>query len=132
SRGNVKMRRLLNEAELEEIAAARGFGRFEAVSGNHAEQVARFGNADVIVSVHGAGFTNLLFARPGAAVVELFPQNCVKSSYLWLSNRLHLHHYPLLGTVGDYHQSFRVDPDRFAAKLDEVLAHQAQGRSTAA
>jgi Glycosyltransferase 61 len=132
SRGEARKRRLLNEPELAAIAGALGFQRFEAVAGNHAEQVRRFGNADAIVAVHGAGLTNLLFARPGTAVIELFPENCVKSTYLWLSNRMQLRHYPLLGSAGDYHQGFRVDPGRFAARLDAVLGQAAQRRPTAA
>ena len=131
SRGAARKRRLKNEAELEAIAAARGFARFTAVTANHPEQVRRFANADVIVGVHGAGFTNLLFAQAGAAVIELFPSNCVKSTYLWLSNRVNLRHYPLLGTQGDSQQAFDVAPDLFAARLDEVLAQRAQNRLTA-
>lgn len=122
TRGNAKQRQLLNAAPLEAIAASRGFARFTAVSSNHADQVQRFGNADVIVAVHGAGLTNLLFARPGTTVIELFPENCVKSTYLWLSNRLNIRHHALLGSSGDYHQAFHVDPDRFAARLDKILA----------
>jgi hypothetical protein len=132
SRGTSRKRRLLNEPELEAIATGLGFQRFEARSENHAEQVARFANADVIVAVHGAGLTNLLFARPGASVIELFPENCVKSTYLWLSNRLNLSHYPLLGSVGDYHQGFHIDPQHFASKLEAVLARASRGRPTAA
>ena len=80
----------------------------------------RFSNADIVVAVHGAGLTNLLFARPGTAVIELFPENCVKSTYLWLSNRINLNHTALLGSAGDYHQAFHVDPYRFATTLDAV------------
>jgi hypothetical protein len=131
SRGAARKRRLTNEAELEAIATSRGFERFEAVPGNHAEQVRRFADADVIVGVHGAGLTNLLFARPGSSVIELFPANCMKSTYLWLSNRLNHPHYPLIGTSGDGQQAFAVDPDAFAARVDEVLAQRAQSRLTA-
>jgi hypothetical protein len=126
SRGGVKLRRMLNEPELETIAARLGFQRFEAVSGNHPEQVLRFGNADVIVAVHGAGLANLLFARPGTAVIELFPADFVKSTYLWLSNRLGLRHHCVVGSPGNYDQDFHVDPCLFAARLDEVMASAAR------
>jgi hypothetical protein len=122
SRGEAKARRLINETELEAIAARHGFTRFEATSGNHPEQVSRFANADAVIAVHGAGLTNLIFARPGTAVMELFPSNCIKSTYLWLSNRLDLRHYPLLGSDGDYHQAFQVDPRHFEARLGEICA----------
>jgi capsular polysaccharide biosynthesis protein len=132
SRGAEKARRLTNEAELEAIAARHGFTRFEAVSGNHPEQVRRFANADAIIAVHGAGLTNLIFAQPGTAVMELFPRDCVKSTYLWLSNRLDLRHYPLLGSDGDYSQAFAVDSRHFEAKLGEMLAASAPDASSAA
>ena len=132
SRGDVKLRRLLNEPELAAIAARHGFQRFEAVSGNHPEQVRRFGNADVIVAVHGAGLANLLFARPATTVIELFPANFVKSTYLWLSNRLGLRHIPVVGGPGNYDQDFRVDPALFSARLDEVMSSIARHASTAA
>ena len=130
SRGSVKLRRLLNEAELEAMAARHGFQRFEAVSANHPEQVQRFGNADVIVAVHGAGLANLLFARPGTIVVELFPEDFVKSTYLWLSNRLGLRHIPVVGSRGSYDQDFRVDPAVFSARLDEAMALTARPLSS--
>ncbi|GBG28070.1 EGF domain-specific O-linked N-acetylglucosamine transferase [Hondaea fermentalgiana] len=38
-----------------------------------AEQVATVRDADVLLSVHGAGLTHLLFMRPGTLVVELIP-----------------------------------------------------------
>ncbi len=122
SRGNARLRRLLNEADLQALAERRGFRRFEAASGNHPEQVARFGNADVIVAVHGAGLANLLFARPGTVVVELFPQDFVKSTYLWLCNRLGLRHLPVIGAPGTYNQDFRVAPALFSAALEDALA----------
>jgi hypothetical protein len=122
SRGNTPLRRLTNEDAIEAIAAQRGLRRFEAVGSNHAEQVSRFANADVIVAVHGAGLTNLLFARPGTIVIEIFPEDFVKTTYLWLSNRLNLRHFPLVGSRGNYDQAFHLDPSLFAAKLDEALS----------
>lgn len=131
SRGGAKQRRLKNEAALQAVAERKGFRCFEAVSGNHPEQVLRFGNADVVVAVHGAGLTNLLFARPGATVIELFPENCVKSTYLWLASRMGVAHHALLGTKGDYNQAFEIDDQRFAAMLDSVLGTSQRASSAA-
>ena len=85
---------------------AAGFETFEPASGNHREQVETFRNADVVVAVHGAALTNLMFCRPGTLVVELFAEDHVKSTYLWLAHRLGLRHVAVVGTPGDLNQGF--------------------------
>ena len=121
SQSAAKQRRLLNQAELEEIAAARGFQSFEAHADNHEEQVRRFGEAEIIVATHGAGLTNLLFARPGATVLELFPENCVKSGYLWLATRMGLNYRGLLGEPGQSKHAYSITPQRFTAGLQDAM-----------
>ncbi len=39
-----------------------------------AEQIALFSSADVIIAQHGAALANLIWARPTATVVEIFPR----------------------------------------------------------
>jgi capsular polysaccharide biosynthesis protein len=132
SRGKTRTRRLINEEALVAIAERIGFRSFEAVAENHAEQVRRFANADAVIAVHGAGLSNQLFCRPGTAVIELFPANCVKSTYLWLANRMKLQHHALLGSAGDYNQAFSIDPSLFEARLTEIMSRLPQNRSSAA
>ena len=36
------------------------------------DQIDHFAAADAIVGLHGAGLTNLVFAKPGARVLEIF------------------------------------------------------------
>jgi len=122
SRGGTAIRRLDNEAALFAIAERRGFERFVATSDNHAEQVRVFSEAEAVVGVHGAGLANLLFAPAGARVLELFPANFTKSTYLWLSRRLGLDYGWLVGTAGNYDQQFSVDETAFAAALDRLTA----------
>jgi len=69
-------RRLVNEPELEQALVARGFTVVHAGQLTVAEQAVRFGSARCVVAPHGAALTNLMFAPPGAALVELFhPQH---------------------------------------------------------
>jgi capsular polysaccharide biosynthesis protein len=89
--------------------------------------VRRFAEADVIVAVHGAGLTNLLFARPGATVIEIFPENCIKSTYLWLARQMGLNYRALVGGPGDYRQAFQLPADQFAAEIDEALRARRDG-----
>ena len=72
SRELAKNRRLVNEADVL-AALPAGFERVATESMGVREQAVLFSKAAVIVAPHGAGLTNLLFARPGALVVELVP-----------------------------------------------------------
>lgn len=114
-RGDAKLRGMTNAAEVGAVLAEAGFERLVATSANLPEQVARFAAARLIVAVHGAGLGNLLFARPGAVVIEIFPGDFVKSTYWWMARRLGLRHVALIGGPGDYDQ-------RFAAPLDALRA----------
>ena len=63
------LRRLVCEDEL--IAALPGFEPVKLETLPSAEQARVFADADIIVAPHGAGLTNIGFARPGTVVVEL-------------------------------------------------------------
>lgn len=109
SRGGAKLRRLRNEAALAALLARHGFETFVATDANHAEQIARFRAARIVVSVHGAGLANLLFTAPGARVVEIFPATKVKSPYWWICRQRGHRHVPVIGGAGDRDEAFEVD-----------------------
>ncbi len=66
-------RAIVNEAALVELLTARGFRVLDPGALPVREQISTFARASVIVSAHGAALANLVFASPGAAVVEIFP-----------------------------------------------------------
>jgi len=69
-------RRLVNEPELEQALVAQGFSVVHTGQMSVAEQAVLFGSARCVVAPHGAALTNLIFAPPGTALVELFhPQH---------------------------------------------------------
>jgi capsular polysaccharide biosynthesis protein len=71
SRRDSSHRVLLNEPDIEARLEALGF-RVVTLSGmSVVEQIRTFSSARVIVGAHGAGLTNLIFAPPGAAVIEI-------------------------------------------------------------
>lgn len=71
SRSDASDRRIRNEGTLLDALDDYGFERI--VPGEHSfeEQVRRFAEAETILGPHGAGLTNMIFARE-ARVVELF------------------------------------------------------------
>lgn len=123
SRGGTRIRRMTDEPAIAAHLSAMGFSGFVPQAGDHRAQVERFGAARVIVAVHGAALTNLLFASPGAQVVEIFPSNFVKSTYWWLSRRLGLGYHPVIGGPGDYDQVFAAGEEGVMAAVRRALAN---------
>jgi capsular polysaccharide biosynthesis protein len=71
SRRDSNLRVMHNEAELEEALRPLGFTTFVVGDAPVTEQIRAFSGARVIVGAHGAGLTNLIFAPPGAFVLEI-------------------------------------------------------------
>jgi hypothetical protein len=87
SRGRTPNNRIVrNEDEVVEMLAGHGFMVVDPGSRSVLEQIRMFAEAELIVSPHGAAMTNLLFASPGAAVVELLAPNYVDVSYWKLAD----------------------------------------------
>ena len=131
SRGDKKRtRRVENEAEL--VAALEPLG-FEAVDPGvlaPAEQVRAFAEAEYIVGPHGAGLTNLAFAAPGAAVIELFARDYVNECFWALACAVEGLRYRYL--VGDgspvrsrrnrgVASDIKVDTGQVLRLLDELM-----------
>jgi hypothetical protein len=72
SRRGAGGRQLVNEAELLAGLEARGFVALQPEQLSVAEQARRMSSARCVVAPHGAALTNLVFAPPGALLLELF------------------------------------------------------------
>jgi len=70
SRANMSKRRVRNEDEVMDLLADWGFERYRPDELSFAEQVTLFSNAEVIVSPHGSGLMNQIFAED-AVIIEL-------------------------------------------------------------
>ncbi len=60
------------------------------------EQAELFCNAEIIIAPHGAGLTNLVFAKPNTLVIEIFQYRLDETFWL-LSQQLKLRHFCILG-----------------------------------
>lgn len=120
SRAGAKLRSPINENELEAKLDIAGAPVFIASDANHPEQIARFRAARVVVAVHGAGLTNILFCAPGTKIIEIFPRNFVKSTYWRLAQVLGLEHQPIIAGAGNYDQHFEVDADEVVHAVERA------------
>jgi len=97
SRARAKNRQLINEQEVNDLLTKSGFITVFLEEMSVLEQVAIFVNAEIVVSPHGSGLTNLVFCSPKTKVVELFSPNYLRTDYWMISQQLKLQHYYLVG-----------------------------------
>ncbi len=93
SRSKAKRRRILNEAEVMAFLAPHGFEAvcFEDLSIRETAQL--LAQSSHIVSPHGAGLANLIFAQPGTRVMELFNAH-LSQEYWVICNQGGLPYFP--------------------------------------
>ena len=118
-RGLVRNRRLQNEDALVTFLAGRGFERLRMDGLTVSEQARVFASAEAVVGVHGAALTNLLFATPGARVVEIFPPGVVEVSYFAAATHAGLEYFYVVGEPGvNRNDDFAVDIEKMARLFD--------------
>ena len=89
-----KCRRILNYDEMEKLV--RSFNRtvsvvkFEKVSFGRQIDIMR--NTEVLITVHGAALTNIVFMRPGTTLVEIIHPELYAPFYKYMSLYASLHH----------------------------------------
>lgn len=122
SRADVSVRTLVNEEAMTRILADHGFETIVPGRMSVAEQVRTFAEAAIVVAPHGAGNTNMVFAPPGATLIELVPAS-TRALLYWITTKQSGQRYARL-LCPEEHPSGRliVDTERFAALLDTVLS----------
>lgn len=127
TRHSARLRRVVNDDSLSEALLRVGFEIADLDPLSVAEQAELFSEAQVIVSAHGAGLTNLLFARPGTGVIELFPRGALQSScYRHIASLLSQPYAPLEssksaeGATGLLNDDLVVDIDRVLQLVDQL------------
>jgi capsular polysaccharide biosynthesis protein len=88
SRDKAPMRRIMNEDEVFPLLERHGFERVYCEDLSFQEQVELFGQAEVILSAHGAGLTNMVFAPPKTQIIELYSPRSTCICYWSLANTL--------------------------------------------
>ncbi len=129
-------RRLTNEAELFGRLGEHRFAFFDPQEHDLATQIATFARAEIVVSPHGAGLTNLIWrgGRP-CSVVELVNRSMHTLDMAHLSVSLGYAH-TLVENVGDKGQPLRssaaADIPAVMAAVEAALARRPAGVEAAA
>jgi len=75
SRGNAAIRRILNEDAIFEIIKPFGFEKVLMEKMSVIEQAQLAHESEIIIGTHGAGMTNIIFARQSTTIIELFQEH---------------------------------------------------------
>ena len=92
-----------------------------------AQQICIFSSADIIVGIHGAGLTNMIFRYPyKCTLIEIFPPDMTPTHYYWLAKELGYDYDAIMGTGGD-RNSFVVDITQLETTLKKCLKFGQKG-----
>lgn len=97
SRGSADHRKVTNENEVFQFLSHLGFQKITLENYTLNEQIQLIASAKIIVSPHGAGLANLVFAKPGTKIIELFSPSWAIPLYWILSNWCNLDYYFYIG-----------------------------------
>lgn len=88
SRGDAKVRRILNEDDLFLALKRLGFERIVNTDYDWRGQAQNFRDAEVIVGPHGTNIANSVFCQPGAALLEIFGESVIDGTWSMASQVL--------------------------------------------
>ena len=123
SRRRAGRRRLLNESEIEEHLRMAGFRTVILEDLSFREQVGMFASASAIIAPHGAGLSNLVFAKPGTKVIELVGPTFINHCFQKLARAMLLPYAEIVGNLTNTPRK-RVEEDDFVVpevKLRESM-----------
>lgn len=94
SRSRASRRRILNEDELVERLINHGATVITLEGRPLVEQISLFRRSKVVIGPHGAGFTNIAFARGGVKLIDIFPTTHAHPYFAILSRQLNVEYRP--------------------------------------
>lgn len=128
NRRDTKLRRVLNEEQLESALAARGFVSISASDYDFQDKMDLYRSAEIVVAPHGAGLANIAFCAPGTQIVEIHGDDWSDPWYGDAARGVGLHHTAIKGfrTVSspllpDIVRHLHVDVEQVIAVVDGVL-----------
>ena len=125
TRGKTRLRFIENSNEIEEVCKRHGLEVLDADHLPIEEQIELFSQTSIIVGIHGAGLTNMIYSSNGK-VLEIFPPpdlGYLPYHYILLASMKGFQYRGMIGERGKvvYSGGFYLDPLRFETELTEFL-----------
>ncbi len=125
SRATKYKRSIKNIAEIEEIVRKYNFKVIEPGEYTVGQQIKLFSEAKVIIGVHGAGLTNLLFGKnKNIKLLEIFPGKEIKPEhYKNLCTLLGFSYFSIVGNGLDTNGQFELDTELFNNTVNDIVSY---------
>jgi capsular polysaccharide biosynthesis protein len=128
TRKNAKKRRIVNEEELIPILLRANFKVVDMDVIQFKEQIELMCNVDVLISLHGAGLTHMLWIKEAASVLEIRARDDSDNNcYFTLASDLRLDYYYALADKVNPSEStqksdYFIDSNYFKEQLAQLLS----------
>jgi len=129
SRRDASSRKFIDEELLIEGLSKQGFCSVELSDYSLREKAGIFEVATSVVGLSGAGMLSVMFCRPGANIVELYPSNFVNYLYHSVASYLNLKHHHFifnaestLGKINPYYGKFDLNVNELLDFIASVEA----------
>jgi len=126
SRSKISARQVINEDELLEALTPFGFVSYTLENMSYTDEVRLFSQAEIVVAPHGAGLTNIIFAKNDLIVIDLFG-SYGSPCFFFLANALGFH-YGYLASDKSFtmeriksYDGIRVDVPKLRDLVEEML-----------
>jgi hypothetical protein len=98
SRKDALHRKLIGEEALEQkLQSEAGFTSSQFTGKSLSDQANTIYNADKILSLHGAGLTNVIFAKEGSTLIEIMDEAFVNVNFWFYANLVNVDYVSVIG-----------------------------------
>jgi len=116
--GHKHLRSIINEDEVKKYLLKKNFTPVKLAEMNFIKQVELFNNADCIVGLHGAGFANLAFCKPGTKVIE-FKNSGAGFLFDNVAKKNNLNYHPMFAEAKEVY-NFQNSQGHIHVSIDEL------------
>lgn len=127
TRRSATRRKIVNEDEIIPVLEENGFAIIDMDLIGFYDQINLMFNSEILISLHGAGLSHMLWMNDGAKVMEIRARGDAQNNcYFTLSSDLGLDYYYFVADKTDVNKStqaadYIVDPEYFKSRLLEML-----------
>lgn len=125
TRHKSRLRFIENSDQIEVICRQHGFIVLDTDHLTPREQQEIFSSVKVLVGIHGAGLTNMMFMKDKCSILEIFPPpslGYLPFHYIMLAKLFNFQYNALIGEMpkSKYSGAFKLNPDLFEKELIRV------------